>query len=389
LPGLEIGHSVVCLFFNKFCNIQTELEIRRLKISFAGSNSFPKGDLSMLTLRRYRFDSPDNPGPDLLLKMNESLRTCLRELDFSQAAHREILSSILEFQEEEGSFRYFDSWKVSSEIRVDFCYTPTYLCAALLMKYYLYLCAGPEAAPPEIKTALAKALQASCGRELCGHGYEGVAGQIEALRIFIGAGLGEFLQKHSALCPAFSQMIRKISAEFSAALAAGQAGGGWGEDYSADFKEILQALPLDRYYLAYGINMNSAQMKSRCPEARKIKALYLPDYQLRFHKHATIEKKKGQRVPALLWILNPDEEKKLDGYEGVGSGIYRKDYVQVEAPAGPVRAMVYIMTEKGIEEKGENRRPFDDYYQAIACAYQAEGLDMAPLRAARARAKEE
>jgi gamma-glutamylcyclotransferase (GGCT)/AIG2-like uncharacterized protein YtfP len=343
----------------------------------------------MSMLQRYSFDSPGNPGPRPLLQVNEALRQRLDQFDSGQTDHLEFLSQLLQFQAEDGSFNYFDTWQVPSDVRVDFCYTPTYLGAAVLMKYYLQQQDSGAEARPEIVTALLQALRASCHRQLRGHGYEAVQGQIQALDIFISAGLAAWLRQNFTLCPEFSNMIRKITDTFTRALRQDNAKGPWGEDYSQDLRKITGALnpAIRRYYLAYGSNMDSAQMRVRCPESRKIAAVYLRDYQLRFNFHATISKKKGDQVPALLWELTEKDEQTLDNYEGVKERYYRKDYVTVETEDGSVPALVYIMDEPGISHKGRNMPPADYYYQQIAAAYQEADLEQGALRAARQRAR--
>ena len=48
--------------------------------------------------------------------------------DFTDCDWIENLDVIIDFQDEDGSFKLFDSYNIPSDARVDFCYIPTYIC---------------------------------------------------------------------------------------------------------------------------------------------------------------------------------------------------------------------------------------------------------------------
>ena len=50
---------------------------------------------------------------------------------------------------------------------------------------------------------------------------------------------------------------------------------------------------MKKYYLAYGSNLNLEQMKYRCPNAKKVDAYLLKDWNLEFRYYLTIIKDKG------------------------------------------------------------------------------------------------
>ena len=63
---------------------------------------------------------------------------------------------------------------------------------------------------------------------------------------------------------------------------------------------------MKQYYLAYGSNLNVAQMRLRCPNAKPIGTAEIKDYELLFKgsktgSYLTIEKKKGSTVPVGVW----------------------------------------------------------------------------------------
>lgn len=49
----------------------------------------------------------------------------------------ENMNTILGFQDNEGCFNLLDSYDIPIGERVNFCYVPTYVCTAILMKAYM------------------------------------------------------------------------------------------------------------------------------------------------------------------------------------------------------------------------------------------------------------
>ena len=133
-----------------------------------------------------------------------------------------------------------------------------------------------------------------------------------------------------------------------------------------------------RIYLAYGSNLHLGQMSRRCPDAKCLGTAMLLDYQLLFRGGrrgavATVEPKKGNQVPVLLWTISPRDERSLDYYEGYPF-LYRKETVTVNLNGKPTEAMVYIMND-GRPLGG----PSDVYYNTILQGYLDNGLDPAFL----------
>ncbi len=87
-------------------------------------------------------------------------------------------------------------------------------------------------------------------------------------------------------------------------------------------------------YFAYGSNLNHHQMNNRCDGAKYIKKHVIKGYKLCFsHKtnhsvygHANIIKNKKSEVHGALWDITRNDEKELDGYEGVDYNYYQKEY---------------------------------------------------------------
>ena len=112
---------------------------------------------------------------------------------------------------------------------------------------------------------------------------------------------------------------------------------------------------MKKYYLAYGSNLNIAQMQFRCPDAKVVGTAVIPDYELLFKgsltgAYLTIEPKQGAQVPVGVWEVSLPDELRLDRYEVFPSFYYKKE---MRIPVKDIRtgkaklhdAFVYIMHE--------------------------------------------
>lgn len=135
----------------------------------------------------------------------------------------------------------------------------------------------------------------------------------------------------------------------------------------------------DRFYIAYGSNLNLKQMARRCPTARVVKASFLHNYRLMFRGKgtavATVEKHRGSKVPILIWQLQPSDECSLDVYEGYPH-LYRKEILKVTVNSKQVQAMVYIMNES-LHPYGT---PSANYFETIRQGYEDSDFDTKILR---------
>lgn len=87
---------------------------------------------------------------------------------------------------------------------------------------------------------------------------------------------------------------------------------------------------MKKYYLAYGSNLNVAQMRWRCPDARALGTATIEDYRLLFKgsktgSYLTIEAQEGAQVPVAVWEVSEEDEKRLDRYEGFPIFYYKKE----------------------------------------------------------------
>ena len=123
------------------------------------------------------------------------------------------------------------------------------------------------------------------------------------------------------------------------------------------------------YYIAYGSNMDFAQMRRRCPDAELVGAGIVKGYELLFKgsgsgSYATIEKKARTKVPVLVWRISPSDENALDRYEGFPTFYYKTQLPIKMQDGAEITGMVYIMDEKrtlGFPSRGYARVLYDAY----------------------------
>lgn len=137
----------------------------------------------------------------------------------------------------------------------------------------------------------------------------------------------------------------------------------------------------NRMFAAYGVGLNRTEMAKHCPTAKLLGMSELKNYKLAFRGGnacavATIEKKKGGNVPALLWEITPQDEVALDRWIGVPD-LYRKNTVKVRSIGTAMDAFVYIL----IGSKSPNK-PSAFYYSTLLEGYKAAGFDTEVLKAA-------
>lgn len=156
---------------------------------------------------------------------------------------------------------------------------------------------------------------------------------------------------------------------------------------------MMNRIP-ERYYLAYGSNLNIDQMRIRCPQARIVGTAMVKDYRLMFKgsksgAYLTIEPSEGSGVPVAVWRVTPTDEQNLDCYEGFPTFYYKKEMivsVRLSAFCNPatqkIKAFAYIMHEDrafGI--------PTQTYINVCAEGYSTFGFDKRILNEAIAYSK--
>lgn len=128
----------------------------------------------------------------------------------------------------------------------------------------------------------------------------------------------------------------------------------------------------ERYYAAYGSNLNRAEMKKRCPGAIPVGTGYIHGYTLLFCRYLTIEPDEKKEVPVGIWQISAEDERALDEYEAYPS-LYRKEYLELEIDGRRLTVLIYRMNEVG------KSHPTEEYFQTCLTGYQDFGLNTSYL----------
>lgn len=130
--------------------------------------------------------------------------------------------------------------------------------------------------------------------------------------------------------------------------------------------------PRTQYLFCYGSN-STRQLEDRLgiPGGSRgsVQGAYAPDYQRVFRGMsrtwgggtASLKKKKGATTYGLIVELSPRDLKVLDRYEGVHSGVYKRQKMIVYTQEGePVEAIAYVSLKKDFNP------PTEEYLDAVA-----------------------
>lgn len=203
-------------------------------------------------MKMIKLEKLNEPRFDELFDMIANLRDFLDEdANLDDRDWNRNLNTILDFQDPEGTFRLLNLENMPSEARIDFIHIPTYICSAILMKAFM---SDQSAFTLREKSALSNGLKASCARNLRGHGFDGLKGQIESLNLFMKAGLGEFIDLYPDLCPEFTEMIEEIISKFQEMESQEEFLGPWGKSYENEIKAINEYFSHRRVFV-YGTLM--------------------------------------------------------------------------------------------------------------------------------------
>ena len=110
-------------------------------------------------------------------------------------------------------------------------------------------------------------------------------------------------------------------------------------------------------HFAYGSNLDSDQMKCRCPDYKFVGIAKKPDYRIAFTRCsknrkggvADIVESDGDVVWGALYELSKKDIECLDYYEGVKFGAYRResDFEVVRPDGATIKTYTYIVCERG------------------------------------------
>ncbi|MBQ6326574.1 MAG: gamma-glutamylcyclotransferase [Clostridia bacterium] len=241
-----------------------------------------------------------------------------------------------------------DPGNMPGDARCDFFYRPSYIMTLTLTNAVLRFPGLLDIA--RCRETLHGALIGCTGRGLMGHGYDGCAELYDNLKRFLKGNILAFLAAHPDIGREFAAMLDGIMKEIRAAYMAGDHFGDWDRDFKAEQEEVLGLYPAigltpgHSLYFAYGSNMDEAQMAYRCPGAKVLAKVTVPDHRFALDEAgvATILPSKGDHVEGLLWSVTHEDEKSLDRYEGVAAGCYRKEMLPIDDHAPGCVALVYL-----------------------------------------------
>ena len=123
---------------------------------------------------------------------------------------------------------------------------------------------------------------------------------------------------------------------------------------------------MNRFYFAYGSNMNPDRIRDRIPQARLVGTAFILGWRLKERLYADIERCTGGKVCGVLYLLTQTEIFHLDAHEG-----YPRTYgcVELDAMIDPdhkVSAFTYVLTEAARREREGQRYP--EAYRLICSA---------------------
>lgn len=131
-------------------------------------------------------------------------------------------------------------------------------------------------------------------------------------------------------------------------------------------------------YLSYGSNLNLEQMKIRCPMAKPLGNILVPNFRLVFRGVADVEQIEGYKCPMGVWDITKECEKSLDIYEGFPH-LYSKIFFKIDDEL----AMTYVMNTNRVSP------PQKSYFDCIQEGYEDFGLDTKYLLEAKKRSYKE
>jgi len=128
-------------------------------------------------------------------------------------------------------------------------------------------------------------------------------------------------------------------------------------------------------YAAYGSNMDPAQMLLRCPHSPQRGTGWLEGWRLTFGGEdigwdgalATLVEDPGSRVFVVLYDMMPEDEERLDSWEGSDLGLHKKIRLRVQTLEGSVLAWLYAL------DAYEGGLPSARYLGVVADAAEAAG----------------
>ena len=307
---------------------------------------------------------------EIIRAMKQDLETLKTSKPAKEELRKYVADLLAEARplETDTDMKFFGFWnprEMPSDCRVAYVYEPTYIATAILIKACLLY---PEFLGTVIPEEEMRSCMLACtGRNFHGSGPSDLKGAVETVGLFTGAGANLFLELHPGICEEFAHCYDMWLWTFEQGIEKGVLQGAWGDSYLEEAKAIMEEAKAslhvdneddDRYYIAYGSNLNVARMAERCPDAEVVGTGKLRDMQLLFKgsmtgNYLTVEYAQDSEVPVAIWKVSGQDEVNLDRYEGYPRFYYKKEIpLEVkDVKTGELRIMntfIYIMHEERI-----------------------------------------
>lgn len=257
-----------------------------------------------------------------------------------------------------GFWGLWEPQDLPSDARVDFFYMPTYIATGILITCKLnfpHIAAEVEG----FDVALEKGLLASTGRGFQGHGHDNLDGLVKALNVFITAKTHIYLEKFPGTCKEFIKLFNDSIAFCKNSLLTGNTKGDWGEDYSVQYRSIIQSVYPHEYLkleqrievdkeevnvFVYGTLMKSNRKgMTYLKDARCLGEATLKGYELYDLGNFPGIVQGDDKVKGEAYTITVDKLPELDRYEGEGS-LYKRKLVEVysEGSKDKINCYVYV-----------------------------------------------
>lgn len=123
-------------------------------------------------------------------------------------------------------------------------------------------------------------------------------------------------------------------------------------------------------YFAYGLNMDAAGMRERCPRSTPVCLARLPRHRfiVTTDGYASVVRDPRETVHGVLWDCALADIRTLDKFEDLASGLYVKISQPVIVEGGAKRALVYI------GRSGTVGKPRPGYMEQVIAAAKDQAL---------------
>ena len=140
---------------------------------------------------------------------------------------------------------------------------------------------------------------------------------------------------------------------------------------------------IEEWYFAYGSNLKKDRLRSRIGDWKQEQKALLRGYKLTFAKgfgshtsgKANIKSDSGSQVEGAIYLITKEQFKKLDKYEGVEIGVYKRITINVELDGKLMPVTTYVMVKEICP-----LRPSAEYLDLILEGFMEHGYKQSTIR---------